>query len=296
MPAEVTEKKCAFYRINLDIDINIVYFTGWHSPCPFFHISLLNITPNFRLKVHFFFFSCTILYHTSCFPHHSLPIFLRCSFHHPVFFSLSSFFFPFDRFSLRYPVHGSVSSFLFFILRPVRHSLAATFKISVYGVPSLIPFRFSQILILSPSFHLSFSFFHRGPPGGMHVSSSIERVSPHSNLLPRCDMSFTRKSRRASSIQRLKFETSRNVVVALYLLPISPIANLTSLSTLLNNRQISSVITLLSLPRTSALSLNRLYHLITFLWLFSPLIFPNPIFSRSPHRHVCSSRRHVADS
>ena len=139
---------------------------------------------------------------------------------------------------------------------------------------SLFPVRHSACL--SP-------LFPRVPPGGMRVPSS------RSNLLPHCNISFT-----ANSI-RLTFEAFKNAPVAVYLPPISPIANLTSLSALLNNRKISSIITPPRLATISSSPLNRLYHLITFLWLFSPLISPNPNFSRCLHRHVCSSRRHVAD-
>ena len=96
---------------------DIVYFTVWHSLFTFSHLSLLDITPNFRLKVHFIsplvpFFTILHSLHVTLSTH--FPLLSFPSFQHPAFFPLSSFFCPLDRFSLRYPVRASVSSLRFF--------------------------------------------------------------------------------------------------------------------------------------------------------------------------------------
>ena len=91
--------------------------------------------------------------------------FLQC----PISLQLQSplfFFVPFD-IVLRFCLRGSASSrsnvlliwsllIVFLLHHFVALSPFFTFKISVYGAPSVIPFRLSQILIPGSSFRLSF--------------------------------------------------------------------------------------------------------------------------------------------
>ena len=145
--------------------------------------------------------------------------------------------------------------------------------------PSADPYRLSQISIPDLSFHLSFSSFALGVRQAACVSFLLFQT---------CFLSFTRTSRRPNSIHRL---------VAFQLSLIHPIANPTSLCVPLKNQQIPGFLSLshacLQSPvSNSAFWTTFLFPVINYL---SPLTFPNLHFSRSPHRHFCSSRRHFAD-
>ena len=149
-------------------NVDIVYFTVWYSPVTFAHLLLLNITPNFRLKVHFIsplipFFTILHSLHDTLHPFSSAVI----SFILPSFFPISSFFFPLDRFSLQYPVRGSVSLRFFFSFYQ--------FSFHLLQLSSFL-LTFSHILLYFIPSHFAIftmSYFTPTPVSAFHSSSRL---------------------------------------------------------------------------------------------------------------------------